>query len=47
MTDVEDRIAVAPLPTAKTLRRRRSLPLQLWRFALINLKMLRMIGKGH
>lgn len=47
MSDVEERIAGAPLPTAKTLRRRRSLPVQAWRFAVLNLKMLRMIGKGH
>ena len=47
MTDVDEHVAGAPLPTAKTLRRRRSLPLQAWRFAVLNLKMLRMIGKGH
>lgn len=47
MTDVEERIAGAPLPTPRTLRRRKNLFFQLWRFALINLKMLRMIGKGH
>lgn len=47
MSDVDDRLATAPLPTASTLRRRRSLPIQLWRFAVLNLRMLRMIGKGH
>lgn len=41
------RMAIAPLPTARTLRRRSSLPLQLWRFALLNLKILRMVLKGH
>lgn len=41
------RMASAPLPTARTLRRRSSLPLQLWRFALLNLKILRMVLKGH
>lgn len=41
------RIAEAPLPTRSTLRRRRSLALQAWRFALLNLKMLRMVRKGH
>jgi hypothetical protein len=41
------RIAEAPLPTRSTLRRRRSLVLQTWRFALLNLKMLRMVRKGH
>jgi hypothetical protein len=43
----DERMAAAPLPTARTLRRRSSLPLQLWRFALINLKILRMVLKGH
>lgn len=42
-----ERISGAPLPTPKTLRRRRSLLFQSWRFALINLKMLRMVLKGH
>ena len=41
------RIAEAPLPTRTTLRRRRSLVMQAWRFALLNLKMLRMVRKGH
>lgn len=47
MTDVDERIAAAPPPTPKTLRRRQSLPLQLWRFAALNLKMIRMVTKGH
>ncbi|WP_198955082.1 hypothetical protein [Kineosporia sp. R_H_3] len=47
MSDVDDRIATAPMPTAKTLRRRHSLPIQLWRFAVVNVRMIRMIGKGH
>lgn len=47
MTDVEERVAGAPPPTAKTLRRRKSLLMQSWRFAVLNLKMLRMIGKGR
>ncbi len=42
-----DRIAAAPLPTARTLRRRSSIPLQLWRFGQINLRMLRMVRKAH
>lgn len=41
------RIDLAPLPTPATLRRRRSLPLQLTRFAAINLKIMRMVLKGH
>jgi hypothetical protein len=42
-----ERIQSAPLPNARTLRARRSIPIQLWRFATINLRMLRMIRKGH
>jgi hypothetical protein len=42
-----DRIAEAPLPTPRTLRRRRSIPLQLWRFGQINLRMLRMVRRAH
>ena len=34
-------------PTKKTLRRRASLPIQLTRFAVLNVRMLRMVGKGH
>jgi hypothetical protein len=37
----------APLPTAKTLRRRRNLPYQAIRFALFNLRIVRMVLKGH
>lgn len=51
MTDpfaaADERIAVAPLPTPRTLRRRSSLPVQIWRFALINLRIVRMVLKGH
>lgn len=43
----DERLAVAPLPTSQTLRRRSSLPLQVWRFAVINLKIVRMVLKGH
>lgn len=43
----DERIATAPLPTAATLRRRGSLPVQAVRFAAINLRMLRVIVKGH
>lgn len=45
--DADTAIAAAPLPTSKTLRRRASLPLQLVRFAVLNLRMLRMVAKGH
>lgn len=47
MSDVDERIAAAPMPTPKTLRRRTSLPLQLTRFVVINIKMVRMVLKGH
>jgi len=47
MSDIDERIAAAPLPTTKTLKQRSSLPVQTWRFARINLRMIRMIRKGH
>jgi hypothetical protein len=47
MDNETESIKHAPLPTEKTLRFRKNLFLQLWRFAAINLKMLRMIRKGH
>ena len=47
MDTVDDWIAAAPMPTTRTLRRRSSIPLQLWRFARINLRMLRMVRKAH
>lgn len=37
----------APLPTEGTQRKRRSLPRQAIRFALFNLRMIRMTLKGH
>ncbi|MDA8398201.1 MAG: hypothetical protein M0Z29_10215 [Actinomycetota bacterium] len=40
-------IAVAPLPTAGTLRSRKSLPKQVLRFAAFNLRMLKMVRMGH
>ena len=42
-----ERIADAPLPTASTLRMRQNPAVQLWRFARINLKMMRIITGGH
>ena len=42
-----ERIADAPLPTRRTLRLRQSLLVQCWRFVRINLKMVRIIGRGH
>ena len=47
MNTADGRIAAAPLPTTRTLRRRSSIPLQLWRFGRINLRMLRMVRKAH
>ena len=51
-TTVDDQptadLSRAPLPTAATLRRRRSLPFQLTRFAVFNTRIMRMVAKsGH
>jgi hypothetical protein len=43
----DESIASAPMPTEKTLRARRNLAFQFWRFIMINLKMIKMIRKGH
>lgn len=40
-------LSKAPLPTEQTLRRRRSLPIQLTRFAVFNTRMLKMVVRGH
>lgn len=40
-------IAAAPLPTPKTLRRRNSVFFQLLRFIAINVRMIRVILRGH
>ncbi|MDO8108211.1 hypothetical protein Q6348_13505 [Isoptericola sp. b441] len=40
-------IASSPLPTPRTLARRRNVAYQLIRFAAINLKMMRVIARGH
>ena len=49
MTDAvtDEAIASAPLPTPKTLSRRRNLAFQLLRFGAINLKRMRVIARGH
>lgn len=47
MDTTDASIAAAPLPTAKTVKRRTSLPFQIWRFVAINLRMLGMVRKGH
>ena len=46
MDNTTNGIASAPLPTGKTLRRRKNLIFQMWRFAALNLRMLTMITKG-
>ncbi len=40
-------LSTAPLPTPDTLRKRRSIPLQLTRFAVFNARIMRMVLKGH
>lgn len=40
-------LSKAPLPTAATLRKRQSIPLQLTRFAAYNARIMRMVLKGH
>ena len=39
-------LSKAPLPTEKTLRRRRSLPYQLTRFVSFNARIMRMVLRG-
>lgn len=40
-------LSKAPLPTEKTLKQRRSLPLQASRFVVFNLRIMKMVLKGH
>lgn len=40
-------LSKAPLPTDKTLQMRRSIPLQLTRFAVFNARIMKMVLKGH
>jgi len=40
-------IAAAPLPTASTLRRRKNLLFQTWRFVALNIRFMTMITKGN
>lgn len=37
----------APLPTKSQERARNNLLIQAWRFAILNLKMIAMVRKGH
>lgn len=47
MKDPMEDINRAPLPTEKTLKMRKRILFQFFRFAALNLKMVRMIRKGH
>ena len=47
MNDPMEDINRAPLPTEKTLKQRKNVLMQLIRFAAINIKMIKMIRKGH
>jgi hypothetical protein len=47
MSDVDRSIAEAPLPTAGTLRRRKSLFYQATRFVAFNLRMMKMVTRAH
>jgi len=45
--DAAAKIAAAPLPTARTLARRRNIPYQLVRFAVQNGNIVMMVIQGH
>jgi hypothetical protein len=45
--DVNEQIAATPLPSARELRRRSSLIVQLVRFVILNLKILRLSRRKH
>jgi len=47
MENPNESIARAPLQTEQTLKQRKNLFIQLMRFCAINLKMVKMIRKGH
>ena len=47
MDSTDSDIAIAPLPTDKTLRARKNLLIQFERFLAINAKMLKIITKQH
>jgi hypothetical protein len=47
MSDVDRSIADAPLPTAGTLRRRKSLSYQATRFVAFNWRMMKMVTSAH
>jgi hypothetical protein len=47
MLEQEPSIRSAPLPTKRTLRRRRNPIIQLWRFASLNSRMAYLALRGH
>ncbi len=47
MENPNEAISRAPLPTSKELKRRNNPIIQLSRFAVLNIKMLKIITKGH
>lgn len=47
MENEEVAVSKAPLPTPATLRARKNLLIQSWRFIAINIRMVKMILKGH
>lgn len=47
MLEQEPSIRNAPLPTKRTLRRRRNLVIQLWRFISLNSRMAYIALRGH
>ncbi len=46
MTDIMT-FPSAPQPSPAELKARTSVPRQMWRFALLNVKMMAMVRKGH
>ena len=46
MDDVTASIASAPMPAPSTLRRRKNLVFQFWRFVALNIRFVSMIMKG-
>mgnify|MGYP006279288365 CR=1 FL=1 len=37
----------AKMPSKRELRARTNLAIQLWRFIILNIKMIKMVSKGH
>ena len=47
LSDVDRSIAEAPLPTTRTLRRRKNLAYQATRFVAFNFRMMKMVTRAH